>query len=104
MSDAEVGRSRGHSEIATLVQPGVEADDVVTGRREHCARDGADISPAPREQNSHDLILVRTPQMETPAANVQSTRPSRTQALWPPRPIAFESATSTSTLRASFGT
>ena len=33
-----------------------------------------------------------------------STRPSRTQPLWPPRPIAFESATSTCTRRASFGT
>ena len=33
-----------------------------------------------------------------------STRPSRTQPLWPPRPIAFESATSTFTSRASFGT
>ena len=32
------------------------------------------------------------------------TRPSRTQPLWPPRPIAFESATSSSTSRASFGT
>ena len=31
-------------------------------------------------------------------------RPSRTQALCPPSPIAFESATSTSTRRASFGT
>ena len=29
---------------------------------------------------------------------------SSTQALWPPRPIAFESATSTSASRASFGT
>src|SRR6185312_14505915 len=29
-----------------------------------------------------------------------STRPSRTQPLWPPRPIAFESATSTCTRRA----
>ena len=32
------------------------------------------------------------------------TRPSSTQPLWPPRPIAFESATSSSTSRASFGT
>ena len=31
-------------------------------------------------------------------------RPKRTQPLWPPRPIAFESATSTWTWRASFGT
>jgi hypothetical protein len=31
-------------------------------------------------------------------------RPSSTQPLWPPRPIAFESATSRSTLRAWFGT
>ena len=31
-------------------------------------------------------------------------RPKRTQPLWPPRPIAFESATSTCTRRASFGT
>ena len=39
----------------------------------------------------------------------QATRPSSTQPLWPPRPIAFESATSSSTpvcfrSRASFGT
>ncbi len=33
-----------------------------------------------------------------------STRPNRTQPLWPPRPIAFESATSTFAARASFGT
>src|SRR5205823_14557354 len=33
-----------------------------------------------------------------------STLPISTQALWPPRPIAFESATSTSASRASFGT
>jgi hypothetical protein len=33
-----------------------------------------------------------------------STLPTRTHALWPPRPIAFESATSTWTSRASFGT
>ena len=38
------------------------------------------------------------------AGAVTSTRPSRTQPLWPPRPIAFESATSSSTSRASFGT
>ena len=31
-------------------------------------------------------------------------RPSSTQPLWPPRPIAFESATSTTARRASFGT
>ena len=35
---------------------------------------------------------------------LSSARPSRTQPLWPPRPIAFESATSTCTWRASFGT
>ena len=34
----------------------------------------------------------------------RSTRPSRTQALCPPNPMAFESATSTSARRASFGT
>ena len=34
----------------------------------------------------------------------QSARPSRTQPLWPPSPIAFESATSTRAARASFGT
>ena len=39
-----------------------------------------------------------------PARARQSTRPSRTQPLWPPRPIAFESATSISASRASFGT
>ena len=33
-----------------------------------------------------------------------ATRPTRTQPLWPPRPIAFDSATSTCTCRASFGT
>jgi HAD superfamily hydrolase (TIGR01509 family) len=33
-----------------------------------------------------------------------SARPMRTQALWPPRPIAFDSATRTSASRASFGT
>ena len=33
-----------------------------------------------------------------------ATRPNRTQPLWPPRPIAFDSATSTCTRRASFGT
>ena len=33
-----------------------------------------------------------------------STLPTNTQALWPPRPIAFESATSTRASRASFGT
>ena len=48
-----------------------------------------------------DPARCRVPQ---PARRRQSTRPSRTQALWPPRPIAFESATSTSTRRASFGT
>ena len=37
-------------------------------------------------------------------ASVLQTRPSRTQPLWPPRPIAFESATSTFASRASFGT
>ena len=39
----------------------------------------------------------------TPDRRLQ-TRPTRTHALWPPRPIAFESATSTCTRRASFGT
>ena len=34
----------------------------------------------------------------------QATLPRRTQPLWPPRPITFESATSSSTSRASFGT
>ena len=34
----------------------------------------------------------------------QGARPSSTHALCPPRPIAFESATSTCTCRASFGT
>ena len=36
--------------------------------------------------------------------NGRQTRPNRTQPLWPPRPIAFDSATSTCTRRASFGT
>ena len=41
----------------------------------------------------------------TPNRSVgQPARPKRTQPLWPPRPIAFESATSTCTRRASFGT
>jgi HAD superfamily hydrolase (TIGR01509 family) len=35
---------------------------------------------------------------------VHAARPSRTQPLWPPSPIAFESATSTTVRRASFGT
>ena len=34
----------------------------------------------------------------------QAALPRRTQPLWPPSPIAFESATSSSTSRASFGT
>ena len=37
-------------------------------------------------------------------AGYRSTRPNKTQPLWPPRPIAFESATSTLAWRASFGT
>ncbi len=41
---------------------------------------------------------------ERPGRIAGYTRPSRMQALWPPRPIAFESVTSTSTRRASFGT
>ena len=36
--------------------------------------------------------------------NLHEARPSSTQPLWPPRPIAFESATSTCVSRASFGT
>jgi hypothetical protein len=34
----------------------------------------------------------------------RSARPINTQPLWPPRPMAFESATSTLASRASFGT
>ena len=37
-------------------------------------------------------------------APLRGARPSGTQPLWPPRPIALESATSTCTSRASFGT
>src|SRR3954470_2339514 len=36
--------------------------------------------------------------------DLHAARPSSTQPLWPPRPIAFESATSTRASRASFGT
>ena len=49
------------------------------------------------------LSESRDPSFEG-SGNPQSARPSRTQALWPPRPIAFDSATSTSTRRASLGT
>ena len=38
------------------------------------------------------------------ALPAHATRPTRTQPLWPPRPIAFESATSTCVSRASLGT
>ena len=37
-------------------------------------------------------------------ADQAGARPSRTQPLWPPSPIAFDRATSRSTFRASFGT
>src|SRR5579884_3931031 len=38
------------------------------------------------------------------ALPAHAARPTRTQPLWPPSPIAFESATSTCVRRASFGT
>ncbi len=90
-------RWRRDSEVAALVQRRVETDHVVAGRLEHGPRDRAHVPAAPRQQNPHGLILVRTPQMRTPVRRSYPNRPSRTHALWPPRPIAFESATSTST-------
>ena len=54
-----------------------------------------------------DVVLGSIPEL-TPdvdlARSRYSTRPSSTQPLWPPRPIAFERATSISASLASFGT
>jgi HAD superfamily hydrolase (TIGR01509 family) len=62
----------------------------------------------------YDFVPIDAPRRErttsTPSAaptarrSAQSTRPSTTHALWPPRPIAFDTAYSISECRASFGT
>ena len=47
---------------------------------------------------------VRSLDELTPELTVDAGAAEQTQPLWPPRPIAFESATSTRASRASFGT
>ena len=50
------------------------------------------------------LVTLRHTSVTGLSLSRAQTRPNRTQPLWPPRPIAFDSATSTCTRRASFGT
>ena len=45
---------------------------------------------------AHARGRARAPSRSAVSQAGQSTRPNRTQPLWPPRPIAFDSATSTS--------
>lgn len=73
-----------------------EREDVVeTLRRRRCRS---------RARLPIETIPTAWPSSTTGGALAYSTRPSRTQPLWPPSPMAFESATSMSASRASFGT
>ena len=73
-----------------------------TGPRPHqeqsSENDGTDDPSPHRGRDSEPLVGKKK------GAAQSSTRPMRTQPLWPPSPIAFESATRTCASRASFGT
>ena len=81
-----------------LVHPSPRpAPGPVTGAELPGATDADDPSPH-RGRDSEPLAGKKK------GAAQSSTRPMRTQPLWPPSPIAFESATRTCASRASFGT
>ena len=81
--------------------PDVDVSDAGGVRRRRVRRPRRDRG---RRLAGRDVALP--PGRHRLSGAAQATRPSSTQPLWPPRPIAFESATSSSTVcsRASFGT
>ena len=115
---ARVEQRRGAVVEVVLVQVrddhAVDAlDDALRGNRErdervsHLVRGVLDRRPRTgvvEHRVDEDPLPRRLEQQRRVADQGQlHTRPSRTQPLWPPRPIAFESATSTCASRASFG-
>jgi HAD superfamily hydrolase (TIGR01509 family) len=60
--------------------------------------------PAEDALTQADILLRSLDELTPEVVEPEVARPMSTQALWPPRPIAFESATSTSAFRDSFGT
>ena len=76
--------------------------------RRACCRDARDRVP---ERRTTRRRPTRSRSQTSSSTSLEELTPelvrrglSSTQPLWPPRPIAFESATSSSTSRASFGT
>src|SRR5262249_4125284 len=78
--------------------PGQRCEQQQARRRDHAKR------PPCSAQSPLPVFAPLSLWPERLQKQAQSTRPSRTQALCPPRPIAFESATFASASRASFGT
>src|SRR5207244_13585205 len=89
--DATDVLAHGGRALDALARSPVVKDDVVVVHR----RDRIEVLAVPR-------VVVRVDQRaqvhQRPRLSHEA-RPSRTQPLWPPRPIAFESATSTRTAR-----
>src|SRR4029079_1741173 len=102
-------RGRSHSRRGRRGQPC--RDPVGQGGRDVCPRDPQpDLPPGRRGacQRRRRAEFALRPYAGgcggLVAVSYSAVRPKRTHALWPPRPIAFESATSTWTRRAAFGT
>jgi hypothetical protein len=94
------------------VAHGKPAPDVYLARRspQGCASSRSRTPPTrpttrrSRSPTSRSTRSTGSRRSYSPADPFASTRPTSTHPLWPPRPIAFESATSTRAWRAVFGT
>src|SRR5829696_8329475 len=95
-------------DVSCLREPHEPTEELPLKRPDHHLRDLGDrsgllLEPAEEVRDRRGVIGgVALHVLVDDVAH--STLPTSTQALCPPRPIAFESATSTSASRASFGT
>ena len=93
--------------VARAGEPDEPAEKLALERADHHLRHGgggAGLLLEPAEEVRVRRRVLDRVALDLLGEEAHCTRPSKTHALWPPRPIAFESATSTSASRASLGT